>query len=157
MTYWKRPWCWERLMAGEGDNRGWDGWMVSLTWWTWVWANSGSWWLTGRPGVLQSMGSQRVGHDWVTELSWLLRFSKPPPAHCCQRFWSRWSCFSFTTTHWGNCSLPPLYRQTRAHGHKRFTRRHTACSQRQLPNSVRCCFNTILQTQARMAILNVGT
>ena len=55
---------------GEGDDRGWDGWMASLTQWTWVWVNSGSWWWTGRPGVLQSMGSQRVGQDWVTELNW---------------------------------------------------------------------------------------
>ena len=61
----------ERLKAGgEGDNRGWDGWMASLTQRTWVWVNSGSWWWTGRPGVLQSMGSQRVGHDWATELNW---------------------------------------------------------------------------------------
>ena len=49
--------------------RGWDGWMASLTQWTWVWVNSGSWWWTGRPGVLQSMMSQRVGHNWVTELN----------------------------------------------------------------------------------------
>ena len=56
--------------GGEGDDRAWDGWMASLTWWTWVWVNSGSWWWTGRPGVLQFMGSQRVGHDWVTELNW---------------------------------------------------------------------------------------
>ena len=62
---------WEGLGAGgEGDDRGWDGWMASLTWWTWVWVNSGSWWWTGRPGVLQFMGSQRVGHDWATELNW---------------------------------------------------------------------------------------
>ena len=67
----KRSWCWERLKAGgEVDNRGWDGWMASPTQWTWVWVNSGSWWWTERPGVLQSMGSQRVGHDWVTELNW---------------------------------------------------------------------------------------
>ena len=71
LTHWKRLWCWERLKAGgEGDDRGWDGWMASPTWWTWVWVNSGSWWWTGRPGVLQSMGSQRVRHDWVTELNW---------------------------------------------------------------------------------------
>ena len=71
---WKIPWCWERLKAGaEGDNRGWDGWMASLTWWTGVWASSGSWWWTGRPGVLQSMGSQRVRHDWATELNWTNR------------------------------------------------------------------------------------
>jgi len=70
LTHWKRPWCWERLKAGgEVDHRGWDGWMASLTRWTWVWVNSGSWWWTGRPGVLQSMESQRVGHDWATELN----------------------------------------------------------------------------------------
>ena len=66
----KRPWCWERLKAGgEGDNRGWDGWMASPTQWTWVWVNSVSWWWTGRPDVLQSVGSQRAGHDWATELN----------------------------------------------------------------------------------------
>ena len=71
MTHWKRLWCWEGLGAGgEGDDRGWDGWVASLTRWTWVWVNSGSWWWTGRPGVLSFMGSQRVGHDWVTELNW---------------------------------------------------------------------------------------
>ena len=60
----KRPWCWERLKAGrEGDHRGWDGWMASPTQWPWVWASSESWWWTGRPGMLRSMGSQRVGHD----------------------------------------------------------------------------------------------
>ena len=64
----KDPWCWERLKAGEGDNSGWDGWMASPTQWTWVWVNSRSWWWTRRPGVLQSMGSLRVRHDWVTEL-----------------------------------------------------------------------------------------
>ena len=69
LTHWKRPWCWERLKAGgEGDDRGWYAWTASLTWWTWVWANSGSWWWTGRPGVLQSVGSQRVRHYWATEL-----------------------------------------------------------------------------------------
>ena len=70
LTHLKRPWCWERLKAGEGDDRGWDGWMASLTQWIWVWVNSGSWWWTGRPGVLQSMGSQRVRHNWATELNW---------------------------------------------------------------------------------------
>ena len=71
MRDWKRPWCWEGLGArGEGDNRGWDGWMASLTRWTWVWVNSQSCWWIGRPGVLQSMGSQRVGHNWATELNW---------------------------------------------------------------------------------------
>ena len=68
LTHLKSPWCWERLKAGgEGDDR--DGWMASPTQWTWVWVNSGSWWWTGRPGVLRSMGSQRVGHDWATELN----------------------------------------------------------------------------------------
>ena len=71
LTHWKRPWCWEILKAGgEGDDRGWDGCMASPTQWTWVWMDSGSWWWTGRPGVLQSMGSHRVGHDWATELNW---------------------------------------------------------------------------------------
>ena len=71
LTHWKRPWCWERLKAGGGgDDRGWGGWMASLTWWTWVWASSGSWRWTGKPGMLPSMGLQRVGHDWVTELNW---------------------------------------------------------------------------------------
>ena len=61
---------WKRLKAGgEGDDRGWDGWMASSTQWTWVWASSGYWWRTGKPGVLQSMGSQRVGHNWATELN----------------------------------------------------------------------------------------
>ena len=71
LTHLKRPWCWERLRAeGEGDDRGWDGRMVLPTQWTWVWVDSGSWWWTGRPGMLRFMGSQRVGHDWVTELNW---------------------------------------------------------------------------------------
>ena len=56
--------------GGEGDDRGWDGWMATWTWWTWVWVNSGSWWLTGRPDVLRFLGSRRVRHDWTTELNW---------------------------------------------------------------------------------------
>ena len=69
LTHWKRLWCWEGLGAGgEGDNGGWDGWMASPTRWTWVWVNSGSWWWLGRPDMLQFMGSQRAGHDWVTKL-----------------------------------------------------------------------------------------
>ena len=71
LTHLKRPWCWERLKVGkEGDDRGWDGWMASPTQWTWVWVNSWSWWWTGRLGVLWSMRSQRVGHDWATKLNW---------------------------------------------------------------------------------------
>ena len=71
LPHWKRPGCWERLKAGgEGDDTGWDGRMASLTQWTWVWASSGSWWWTGKPGMLQSMGLQRVRYDWATELHW---------------------------------------------------------------------------------------
>ena len=74
LIHWKRPWCWERSKAGgEEDNRGWDGWMASLTWWTWVWASSRSLWWTGRTGVLQLMGSERVRHDWPTELTGVCR------------------------------------------------------------------------------------
>ena len=63
---------WERLKAGgEEDDKGWNSWMASLTWWTWIWSSSGGWWWTGKPGVLRSMGSQRVRHDWVTELNWV--------------------------------------------------------------------------------------
>ena len=70
LTHWKIPWCWEGLGAGgEGDDRGWDGLMASLTQWAWVWVNSGSLWWTGRPGMLRFMGSQRVRHDWATELN----------------------------------------------------------------------------------------
>ena len=77
----KRPWSWEGLGAeGEGDDRGWDGWMASPTQWTWVWVSSGSWWWTGKPGVLRFMGSQRVRHDWATELNWIYMFQ------CCSLF-----------------------------------------------------------------------
>ena len=70
LTHWNRPWCWERLKArGEGDNRGCNGSMASPTQWIWVWVNSGSWWLAGRPGMLQPRGSQSIRHDWVTELN----------------------------------------------------------------------------------------
>ena len=77
-----KDWCWEGLEAGgEGDDRGWDGWMASPTWWTWVWVNSVSWWWTEGPGVLWFMGSQRVGHDWATELNW-----------------TEWCCYQWYTT-----------------------------------------------------------
>ena len=67
----EKLWCWEGLeVGGEGDDPGWDGWMASWTWWTWVWENSRRRWWTGRPGALRFMGSQRVGHDWATELNW---------------------------------------------------------------------------------------
>ena len=87
LTHWKRLWCLEGLGAGEeGDDKGWDGWMASPTRWTWVWVNSGRWWWTGRPGVLQFMGSQTVRQDWATELNWSstphLFFSKIG-SNCC--------------------------------------------------------------------------
>ena len=76
LTHWKRLWCWEGLRAGgEGNDRGWDSWMASPTRWTWVWVNSRCWWWTGRPGVLRFMGSQRVRHNWVTELYWMIYFN----------------------------------------------------------------------------------
>ena len=68
LSHWKRFWCWETLKAGvEGDNRGGDGWMASPTQRTWAWEGSGRWWRTGDPDDLQSMGSYRVGHNWVTK------------------------------------------------------------------------------------------
>ena len=74
LIHWKSPWCWEGLGAGgEGDDRGWDGWMASPTQCTWVWVNSGSWWWTGRPAVLWFMESLRVRRDWATELNWMIR------------------------------------------------------------------------------------
>ena len=73
LTHWKILWCLEGLGAGgEGDDRGWDGWMALLTRWAWVWVNSGSWWWTGRPGMLPFMGSQRFRHDWGNELNWVM-------------------------------------------------------------------------------------
>ena len=68
LTHWKKPWCWERLKAGEeGDNRGWDRWMASVTQWTWVWARSRKQWRMGKPGVLQSMG---VTKSWTCLSNW---------------------------------------------------------------------------------------
>ena len=67
LTHWERPWFWERLKAG---GEGWDGWMASPTWWTWIWVGSRNFWWTGKPGVLQAMVSPRIRHDWETELNW---------------------------------------------------------------------------------------
>ena len=88
----KRLWFWDWLkVGGEGDDRVWDGWMASMSQWTWVRVNSGSWWWTARPVVLQSMGSQRVGHDWVTELNWIV--SQTPEfcllPQCLTEFWMK--------------------------------------------------------------------
>ena len=70
LTHWKRPWCWEILEArGKGDDSVWDGWMASPTQWTWIWVGSWNWWWRGKPGMLQSLASQRFGHDWATELN----------------------------------------------------------------------------------------
>ena len=90
LTHWKRLWCWEGLGAGgEGDDRGWDGWMASRTQWTWVWVNSGSWWRTGRPA--QFMGLQRVRHNWATELNWterdLTKFRADQAMLGCKELW----------------------------------------------------------------------
>ena len=113
LTHLKRPQCWERLRAGgEGDNRGWDSWMASPTQWTWVWVNSGSWWWTGRPGVLQFMGLQRVGHDWATELN--LKKLEPETA-CTQPSDSLDNgiilthCFKHQNTGWCNMFISKLF------------------------------------------------
>ena len=117
LTLWKRPWCWERLKAGEeADDRGWDGWLASPTEWIWVWVGSGGWWWTRKPGMLQSIGSQRVGHDWVTELNcvWsgcylVYNFIKHKPCQTSVRWLvQRWklldaflSCSNKCRKHWG--------------------------------------------------------
>ena len=86
LTHWKRLWCCEGPKAGgKEDDRGWDVWIASSISWTWVWVSSGSWWWTGKPGVLQSMGSQRVGHDWVTELT--DQMAKCKQVQCLGRMW----------------------------------------------------------------------
>ena len=72
---WKDPDAGKDWVGGEGDDRGWDGWMASPTQWTWVWVSCGSWWRTGKPGMLPSMGSQRVGHGWATEQNWTSGFT----------------------------------------------------------------------------------
>ena len=84
LTHLKRPWCWERLKVGdERDDRGWDGWMASPTQWTWVWVSFGDWWWTGKPDVLQSMGSQRVGHDWLIWTKHMHVYARIVCCYCC--------------------------------------------------------------------------
>ena len=98
LTHWKRLWCWEGLGAGrEGDDRGWDGWMASLTRWTWVWVNSGSWLWTGRSGVLRFVGSQRVGHSWASELNWT-----EPHILCCTVYVCLYFSYLGLKTIWWN-------------------------------------------------------
>ena len=108
LTHWKRPSYWERLKAGgEAGNRGWGGWIASPALWTWVWVSYGSWWWTGNPGVLQSMGSQRVRQDWATELNWRVpgqqspRFNNIPVLHVKQTalIWNQ-GCSLFTDWWW---------------------------------------------------------
>ena len=115
LTHWKKPWCCKRLLpGGETGNRGWDGWTASLTQWAWVWASSRSWQWRRKPGVLQSLESQRVGHDWATELNWTEWSSGFP--YFCQfqsvfsnnkfMVWAKvssWSCF-----YWLYKASPPL-------------------------------------------------
>ena len=91
-----RPWCWERLKAGgEGDSRGWGGWTASLTLWTWVWVNSRRWGRTGRPGMLQSMGSQRVRLSDCTE--WDIKFT--PHSRARRLYSTFWREKNFLKTH----------------------------------------------------------
>ena len=101
-------WFWERLKAGEGDDRGWDGWMASPTRWTWVWASSRNWWWTGKAGVLHSMGLQRVGHDWaegiINPWSSQLSLGHPLDLHWNQMRMERWESESIILA-----SLPPSH------------------------------------------------
>ena len=103
----ERPWCWERLRAGgEGNDRGWDGWMASPTQWTWIWVNSRSWWKTGRPGMLQFIRSQRVRHNWATELNCTERW------HCYSTIILKWCIISPVVTTIYQCFWsPPKYMQ----------------------------------------------
>ena len=93
--------------GGEGDNRGWDGWMASLTQWTWTWVGSKSWWWTERPGMLQFMGSQRVGHDWATELNWTEGFLIQSTMLCIL-----YVIFNSHKTHWDRCHYVILKMKT---------------------------------------------
>ena len=115
LIHWKRLWCWEGLGAGgEGDDRGWDGWMASPTRWTWVWVNSGSWWWTGSPGVLRFMGSQRVGHNWATELNVWSYSSGGPKSKVCltEWIWRFWQSCVPSRGSWGesvSCPSPSFW------------------------------------------------
>ena len=89
---WKDPDAGKLKVGGEGDDRGWDGWMASPTQWTWVRVNSGSWWWTEKPDVLQFIGSQRVGHEWATELNW--RVNEFPCSPIPSPHWTEILCYS---------------------------------------------------------------
>ena len=82
LTHWKRPWCWERLKAGgEGDDRGWDSWMASLTQWTWVWVSSGSWWWTGILVCCSPWGRKEL--DTTEWLNWPVHLCAGTSVHTC--------------------------------------------------------------------------
>ena len=108
LTHWKSLWCWEGLGAGgEEDNRGWDGWMASLTWWTWVWVNYGSWWWTGVPVVLWFMGSQRVGHDWMNLTELNILSCRPLKLDVRMGHGHQFACLSLSSSLWeGMLSWP---------------------------------------------------
>ena len=100
---WKDPDAGKDWGQKKGDDRGWDGWMASLIQWTWVWVNSGSWWWTGRPGMLRFMGSQRVGHDWTTRGSLVpLRFLPLMWYHL-----HIWDCWYFSQHCWFQLVIHP--------------------------------------------------
>ena len=132
LTHLKRPWCWERLRAGgEGNDREWDGWMASPTQWTWVWVDSGSWWSTGRPGVLRSMGLQRVGHDWATELTELIYISVDDDyLMCCVAFLLIYTLQLINFKWYRNCDTNIIFvclLYLRKNTHKEFQLLHKGC------------------------------
>ena len=107
----KRPWCWERLKArGEGDNRGWDGWMASPTRWTWVWASSRIWLGVGKPGMLQSLQSLRIRYNWVTEqqMSYLGSFKSSKIVSSLSGIPSAWGKYKVLSTWASHLSLVSL-------------------------------------------------
>ena len=120
LTHLKRPWCWERLRAGgEGDNRGWDGWMASLTQWTSVWVDSGSWWWTGKPGVLRFMGLRKES-DTTERLNWI-------ELNNCKQWGKTWieekaygdkPPSEIILSLWGNAHLSCLYFMTKGQVYK---------------------------------------
>ena len=113
----EQPWCWEGLEAGgEGEDRGWDGRMASLTRCTWVWVNSWSWWWTWRPGMLWFMGSQRVGHNWVTELNWTNEIGNSFPCESKQLHESVSLIAEFISPNWFVVPLYPVSSLLSAHG-----------------------------------------
>ena len=103
MALWKRPSCWERLRAGEGDDRGLDGWMASWTQWIWVWVDSGSWLWTGRPGMLWFMWSWRVRNDWASELNWTLKLLILWIIIYCGKHVKKWECRTLFPVSWETC------------------------------------------------------